>query len=139
MKRTIACVIGIVLLCQSTLLAELRVANIFNDNMVLQQEKPIRVWGWADSGKTVNVTLTEDKNVAAKFLPEAEPPQDTPTRSVKLVYQEENAPPFEPQTKTATADDKGYWEVAFEPVTASFTPKYGSSQKKRNIDLGMVD
>ena len=60
MKRTIACVIGIVLLCQSTLLAELRVANIFNDNMVLQQEKPIRVWGWADSGKTVNVTLTEE-------------------------------------------------------------------------------
>jgi sialate O-acetylesterase len=124
MKRTIACVIGIVLLCQATLLADLRVANIFNENMVLQQEKPIRVWGWADPGKTVAVTLTEDENVATKFLPEAEPTQETSTRSVKLVYQEENAPAFEPQTRTATADEKGFWEVALEPVPASFTPKY---------------
>ena len=92
--------------------------------MVLQQEKPIRVWGWADPGKTVTVTLTEDENVAAELLPAVEPRQDTWTRSVKLVYQEENAPAFEPQTRTATADDKGRWEVAFEPVAASFTPKY---------------
>jgi len=55
-KRTIACVGGIALLCQSTLLAELRAANIFNDNMLLQQEKPIRVWGRGDSGKAANVT-----------------------------------------------------------------------------------
>ena len=139
MKRTIACVIGIVLLCQSMVLAELRVANIFNDNMVLQQEKPIRVWGWADSGKTVNVTLTEDKNVAADFLPEEEPPQDNSTRSVTLVYQEENAHPFEPQTRTATADDKGYWEVAFAPVTASFTPKYlVCTSGKEGVALGNI-
>ncbi|PPR66180.1 MAG: hypothetical protein CFH02_01813, partial [Alphaproteobacteria bacterium MarineAlpha3_Bin1] len=25
---------------------DLRVANVFGDHMVLQQEKPVRVWGW---------------------------------------------------------------------------------------------
>ena len=108
----------------SAAFAEVRPANIFNDNMVLQQDKPIRVWGWADPGKTVTVALTEDKNLAARFLPKAEPSQDAPVRSVRLVYHEENAPPFEPQTRTATADDRGCWEVALEPVTSSFTPKY---------------
>jgi len=35
--------------------AELRVPHIFGDNMVLQREKPITVWGWADAGKQVAV------------------------------------------------------------------------------------
>jgi hypothetical protein len=33
--------------------AELKVANVFGDHMVLQQEMPIRVWGWAVSGPNV--------------------------------------------------------------------------------------
>jgi hypothetical protein len=32
--------------------ADVQFANIFNDHMVLQQQKPIRVWGWADAGAT---------------------------------------------------------------------------------------
>ena len=30
--------------------AEVRVASVFGNGMVLQREKPIRVWGWAESG-----------------------------------------------------------------------------------------
>ncbi len=37
--------------------AGLRFANIFHHNMVLQQHKPIRVWGWAAAGTKVDVTL----------------------------------------------------------------------------------
>ena len=38
----------------------LRFAKIFTDKMVLQQEKPIKVWGWAKSGASVRLTLTQD-------------------------------------------------------------------------------
>jgi len=37
--------------------AEVRLPRIFTDNMVLQQELPIAVWGWADAGEEVTVTL----------------------------------------------------------------------------------
>jgi sialate O-acetylesterase len=68
--------------CISTAYAQedssLRVAGVFGDNMVLQREKPIPVWGWADSGQAIKVTLegksTEakaDKN--GKWLVELEP------------------------------------------------------------------
>ena len=36
-------------------LAENRLATIFEDNMVLQREKPVPVWGWADPGTQVEV------------------------------------------------------------------------------------
>lgn len=35
----------------------LTVHNLFQSNMVLQRGKPIRVWGWADAGAPVTVTL----------------------------------------------------------------------------------
>jgi len=45
--------------------AELKVANVFGDHMVLQQEMPIRVWGWAAPGASVQVDLTDYQNAAA--------------------------------------------------------------------------
>ncbi len=39
--------------------AQLKVANVFGDHMVLQQEMPIRVWGWAEPGARVQVDLTD--------------------------------------------------------------------------------
>lgn len=45
-------------LLSSNVSAELKVANVFGDHMVLQQEMPIRVWGWADPGAKVVVSLS---------------------------------------------------------------------------------
>lgn len=48
--------------------AEVRLPALFTDHMVLQRGKPIAVWGWADEGEKVTVTLngqsasTEGKN-----------------------------------------------------------------------------
>lgn len=37
--------------------ADVRLPHLFSDHMVLQQRKPIAVWGWADPGEKVTVTL----------------------------------------------------------------------------------
>ena len=37
--------------------AEVRLPAIFSDNMVLQRQKPIAVWGWADDGEQVTIKL----------------------------------------------------------------------------------
>ena len=44
-------------LCISALRADVRMPGIFGDHMVLQQEAKISVWGWADPGEAVTVTL----------------------------------------------------------------------------------
>lgn len=48
--------------------AELRLARIFHDRMVLQREQPIHLWGWADAGSKVTVNFadqTESANASA--------------------------------------------------------------------------
>lgn len=37
--------------------ADVRLPKIFGDQMVLQQQQPIPVWGWAEAGEQVTVTL----------------------------------------------------------------------------------
>ena len=37
--------------------AELRLGSPFADHMVLQREKPLAVWGWADAGESVTVAF----------------------------------------------------------------------------------
>lgn len=37
--------------------AEIKLPALFSDNMVLQREKPIAVWGWAEGGEQVTVRL----------------------------------------------------------------------------------
>lgn len=35
----------------------LSVSNVFQSNMVLQRDKPASIWGWADAGEKVSVTI----------------------------------------------------------------------------------
>ncbi len=44
--------------------AEVRLAAMFSDNMVLQRDMLIPVWGWAEAGERVVVTLGERKGAA---------------------------------------------------------------------------
>lgn len=37
--------------------ASLETAHIFGDNMVLQCDRPVKVWGWAEPGETVSVSF----------------------------------------------------------------------------------
>ena len=55
---------AVVLLGCGVLRGDLRLPHIFGDNMVLQRGKPVRVWGWAERGKTVTVTFGPQKATA---------------------------------------------------------------------------
>ena len=50
----------------------LRFAKILSDNVVLQQGKPITVWGWGKPGTQVEVTLTQDATTGHKAETEAD-------------------------------------------------------------------
>ena len=43
-------------LLTASLSAELKLPNIFGDHMVLQQDKPVHVWGWETAGAKISVT-----------------------------------------------------------------------------------
>ncbi len=43
----------------------LRVHNIFSSNMVIQRNKPIKIWGWASAGAKVSVQFGQAKAEAA--------------------------------------------------------------------------
>ena len=43
----------------------LKVHGVFRSNMVIQREKPIKIWGWSKPGRKVSVQLGEEKAEAA--------------------------------------------------------------------------
>ena len=54
---TLSFLIAALLLAPVTVLpaAELKLAAVLSDHMVLQRDKPVPVWGWADAGERVTV------------------------------------------------------------------------------------
>lgn len=42
-------------------MAEVRLASVFSDHAVLQRDKPLPVWGWADPGERIDVSLGKRK------------------------------------------------------------------------------
>uniref|UniRef100_UPI0035941DD6 sialate O-acetylesterase n=1 Tax=Persicitalea sp. TaxID=3100273 RepID=UPI0035941DD6 len=54
-----------ILLLTATLAnAQLKVAHLFGDHMVLQREKPVKIWGWANKGDKVELTFNQQKSTA---------------------------------------------------------------------------
>lgn len=53
------------LLLQQTASTQLKLAALFTDNMVLQQQAKAAIWGWATPGKTISVKPSWNKKTAA--------------------------------------------------------------------------
>ncbi len=53
------------LLCNAATLADVRLPRIFTSHMVVQQELPIRMWGWADAGERVTVSFAGQSESAS--------------------------------------------------------------------------
>ncbi|HYE97355.1 MAG TPA: sialate O-acetylesterase [Planctomycetota bacterium] len=48
----------------STAVADVKVPTVISDRMVLQRDKPVPVWGWADPGEAVTVEFAGQKKTA---------------------------------------------------------------------------
>lgn len=53
-----------ILLCPFFSIAQLEVAEVFSDNMILQRNKPIRIWGKSTPGSSVTVMFSKVKRIA---------------------------------------------------------------------------
>ena len=63
MRRTV-CLLALVC-AAGTATADVRLASLFSDHMVLQQQTAATVWGWADPGEKVNVSGSWGASAAA--------------------------------------------------------------------------
>lgn len=59
------CFLTLLLLTAIDVMSALRLPKVFADHMVLQQQEPVRVWGWADKGAKISVAIAGYK-VSAK-------------------------------------------------------------------------
>jgi len=91
MKKLSLILLTVVALVASSAQADVRLPKILSSNMVLQQEMPVTVWGWADKGERVTVELTQ-----------------VPTGDDAAHFR-----PMKSETVTAEFDDDGRWWVSF--------------------------
>ena len=49
----------VVIFCSFLSIANITLPRIFGNNMVLQRNKPIAVWGWADAGEKITVQFNK--------------------------------------------------------------------------------
>ena len=78
--------VGLASLCvAATCSADVRVPHIFGNHMVLQRQQPIPVWGWAEPGEKITVTLSTGDAASAAA-------NDDGKWTVKLPAQEAGGP-----------------------------------------------
>ncbi len=65
MKRSLKSIAGLtILLLAATGFAEVKLPKVLSDHVVLQRDAPIHIWGWADPGEQVTVSLLSQKQTA---------------------------------------------------------------------------
>ncbi|MBT7852404.1 MAG: hypothetical protein HN675_03725 [Opitutae bacterium] len=69
MKYTIRFLLLLLPLLAHMAMAEVRMPKLFGDHMVLQRDKAVRIWGWADPGESVEVSFA-DQTLKTKGLAE---------------------------------------------------------------------
>jgi hypothetical protein len=57
-------ILALLLCAASAGAAEFKVANVFQDHMVLQRDKPIKFWGWSTTGDKVTVSFAGQRKMA---------------------------------------------------------------------------
>ena len=57
LPASVLAIVVVVLVPGLSAVAELSVSKLFGDGMVLQRDKPVSIWGWADQGEAVTVSF----------------------------------------------------------------------------------
>lgn len=77
---------------QTFAFAEVKLPRVFGNNMVLQRDMPVPIWGWAAADEEISITLSKQNGEAEAV-----------------------------HTETAKADEKGNWQVKL-PATSAGGP-----------------
>src|ERR1700761_908856 len=48
-------------LCCATAFAQVKLPRLISDGMVLQRDKPLRIWGWASPGEKVAISIGQQQ------------------------------------------------------------------------------
>jgi len=66
MRRTILSTCALALACalSSTGQAEVELPRVFGNDMVVQRDKPVNVWGWGEPGETITVEFNGQRKSA---------------------------------------------------------------------------
>ena len=116
MKCAYPCVaVASLLLCfygvfQPKACGDVTLPRVFSDHMVLQRDRPLPIWGWADPGEAVTVSL------------DAASPSTT-------------APSTTAPSNTTTADANGHWKVVLPALQADGKTHSLTITGKNKIDL----
>ncbi len=62
--RFLPALLAILAGCSALFAADFHLGSPISDHMVLQREKPVAVWGWADAGESVTVTFASQSKSA---------------------------------------------------------------------------
>lgn len=107
-------------LLAAPLCANVKVNNIFSDNMVIPRDRPVTVWGTADAGEAVTVTFagqtvtaTADKDGSW----EAKPPRSPPRRRTAT-----SPSPARTRSRSRTCSWATYGSAADSPTWNSTSP-----------------
>ncbi len=61
-RRILMSVLGLsAILCTDQASADVKLPAVFSDHMVLQQQIPLRIWGWAAAGEMVTISIGSNK------------------------------------------------------------------------------
>ena len=71
MRRAVA-VVAIVLVCVHSGFSEVRLPAVIGSDMVLQRDRPVPIWGWADAGEPVTLTLRDSAEVVEQVRTRAD-------------------------------------------------------------------
>jgi len=63
-RRLLTFFVLLVVAMSQAVLADVRLPSVIDSHMVLQREKPLKIWGWADKGEEVTVKLDDAKATA---------------------------------------------------------------------------
>ena len=64
MTRLVGLLLASLLFPHAALQADVKLSNIFSDHMILQRDRDLTIWGWADPGEKVTVTVGDRSSEA---------------------------------------------------------------------------
>src|SRR5687768_6443211 len=64
-RNVLATFIFCLLFSSASLDAAVKLPKIFSDNMVIQRDKPVKVWGWADKNSSLSLSFN-GQNITTK-------------------------------------------------------------------------